>query len=237
MTLRVRENWSTIRADIRRLLRETDAAASYWTDVTLLMLFNDALDKRFLEMVEEDEGWAVDEYTTSLVANQREYELPDGADRVRRVWLITVDGGNTSEIEVRRDERPFDGVVHGASNNAVAGRWYRPTYRLLGELLVLEPRPDTAVTNGLRVEFEAPQPKLTGDASKIPARYPVVLETLLKYDTAIKAFALENNQDRSDEGYIVGLREDRDAFEKAFKSFIARRQSSVTFSRPLQLGD
>ena len=237
MAFRTRESWSTLRAAIRRLLRETAAANSFWTDATLLDLFNDALDKRFIEMVEEDEGWSVDEYTTSLVANQREYVLPEGGDRIRRVWLIRTEGGRTTEIEVGRDERPFDGVVHGVGNSAIAGNWYRPTYRLLGDLLVLEPRPDTALTDGLRVEFEAPHVKLTGDSSKIPTRYPIVLETLLKYDTAVKAFALENNQDKPDVDYVAGLREDRDAFERAFREYIKRRQSSIMYSRPLQLGD
>jgi len=237
MALRVRENWSTILAGVRLLLRETDAAKSYWSDATLLMLFNDALDQRTMEMIEEDEGWTVDEFVAGLVANQREYVLPEGGDRVRRVWFIRTEGTRVIEQEIKRDERPFDGIVHGNSGMSVAAGFYRPTFRIQGDLLLLEPRPDASYSGGLRVEFEALQPKLTGGDSKIPARYPVATETLLKYDTAIKAKALENNQDKPDADFVNGLREERVLIEAAWRQFVKKRTSSVIFSRPLTLGD
>jgi hypothetical protein len=237
MALRVREDWATIRTGVRLLLRETDAASSYWSDATLLMLFNDALDQRALEMIEEDEGWSVDEFTADLVAGQREYALPEGGDRVRRVWFIYDHGGMRDEYEIRRDERPFDGMSHGNSGYSVTGGFYRPTFRIQGDLLILEPRPDSSATAALRVEYEGLQGKIVGDAGKIPLRYPVATETLLKYDTAIKARALENNADKPDADFITGLTVERSLIEAAWKQFIKKRTTSVIFSRPMDLGD
>ena len=235
MALRTRETWATLRARIRRLLRETTGATSWWSDALLLDLYNDALDMRFMDLVSEDEGWAVEEYTANIVAGQREYTLPEGGMHVRRVALVNTSGGITIENLLEHDEKRFDSVSHGSS--VLGSSLYKPTYRLQGELLILEPEPTTSVTGGLKLEIEAPNTKLTGDSSTIDHRFPIVAETMCVYDAVMAAFAIENSQGVVDEKYVQNIGTVQAKWEFRWKQHIARRQTSPMTTRPFYLGD
>ena len=239
MALRARENWGTMRRRVRQNIGEEDETDPHWTNQFLLDLFNEHLDLRFMQMCHADEGWSVDEYVADLVANQREYTMPVGADRIRQVKLVETSGGTITETPVGRSERWFDGVVHGSQPTTLLNGYYRPTYRMIGELLLLEPRPSVSLVGGLHVDVEAPQPKLTAaDTSVLPQRFPLVMETLLVLDTAVAVFAEEDAQSETDPRVSVGrLERRRNRYEAEFLEYVESRQASPVFSRPMHLGD
>ena len=89
---RARRVWSTMRTEVRRLLRETVAADSFWTDPELLDYFNHAIDLRVMILADQHEGWVTDTYDADLVANQNEYLIPEGTGRIKRILIVNTEG-------------------------------------------------------------------------------------------------------------------------------------------------
>jgi hypothetical protein len=232
---RARRAWSVLRAEVRNLLRETVTAESFWTDAELLVYVNQALDMRVMELAEQHEGWVTDAFTANIVANQVEYTLQEGIGRVKRVVMIVPVGDDTIEVPLRRAEHWDDAVykptVATTDSNVL------PTYRLMGNLLMLEPPPTTAVTAGLRCEFELAPDRLTADDSKIAARFPNVMETLLIYDTWDIALGVEDAQGNVDEQIKGRLSQFHRKYESMFHAYTAERSFGKSFVTPYYLGD
>ena len=102
---RTSRQWTAMRAEIRRLLRETTASLSYCDDTDLLDYFNQAIDLRTMDMADAHEGWVADVINADIVGSQKEYTLPEGTGRVKRVLLIFRNTPNTIEIPLSRNER------------------------------------------------------------------------------------------------------------------------------------
>src|SRR5574338_1147076 len=99
--VRTPRTWSEIRAEIRQTLRETDANVSFWTDAELQYLVNQERDRLSMILQEAHEGHDVLPYTTNIVADQAEYQLPSYANRVIRVLRVYDDG---RELPLERSE-------------------------------------------------------------------------------------------------------------------------------------
>ena len=227
---RARRDWTALLAEIRTLLREDTSATSYWTDALLLNLFNQQTDFRVMQMAEAHEGWVTDSLVTNLVADQREYSLPEGAGRVKRVIRIFNPGTtNTTERPLERDERWSEPTYNGIFDSV-------PSYRMLGELLILEPTPQESVTNGLKIECEFAPARFTTGTDKLDLRFPDNTETLLVYDVAVAAYEVEAAQGNEPEN-LEDIRRARARYESVWMSYIEQRSFGRVFSTPHDYGD
>jgi len=233
---RSRRAWSTMRdSDIRVLLRETVAATSFWSDAQLLLLFNAAMDLRVMQAAMVDEGWMTDQYTSGLVADQREYPLPEGAGRVKRVSLKWTDGSVTRETPLDRNDQWGQNVTHVAGSPGSISS-YHPTYQLQANLILLEPSPGFTRAASLMIDLESAPARLSADADKLDLRWPDVAETLLIYDTVILALAMEHSQGGTEADYVNHLRGFQREFESAFMEYITDRTEGRTFGQPFNQG-
>lgn len=235
---RARRAWSLILAEIRRLLRETVAADSFWSDADLLDAFNTAQDLRYMDLCDADEGWFTEPYVANIVANQKEYTIPEGMDRVKRVVLIFAEGGRTIEVPLTRNERWSD-TTTTQSGVAAGSIGALPTYRIVGEEIWLEPPPTQARTNGIRIELEAAPARLVDGNSKIDLKWPAIAETLMIYDTWDIAVGMEDAQDLvSGNPVALGrLARVHSKLEAKWHQFIERRSYGRTYSTPFYTGD
>lgn len=231
---RTRRQWSTIRSEARKLLRETVADDSFWGDAELLFYANIALDLRAQQLMEVDEGWFTDRALTDLVANQKEYTLEEGVDGIKRILVQYSPSSNPVEIPLIRNERLTQPMATATSVGGPAGV---PTCRLVGELIYLEPPPTESRTNGLIVEYEALPDRLTGDASKVDLKWPSTIEGLLVLDVWDIALGVEDAQGNVNPEVRGRLQKFHEKYEKIFLENAARRLDSPNYSTPFFLGD
>jgi hypothetical protein len=231
---RSRRAWTTLLAEIRSLLRETTATGSFWSDAQLLIYFNACIDLRVMQLAILDEGWVTDQVYTDLVADQREYPLPEGAGRVKKVSLTYTLGSQNYEIELRRDDRWGKNTVHGVGSASITG--YQPTYQLQANLILLEPKPRFALASALQIDLESAPARLTTGTDKIDLRFPDVLETLLVFDTVLVALASENNAGSTAQDYVVQYREFQQRFEAVFLEYATDRTEGLVVGQPFRQG-
>lgn len=232
---RAKETWTNLLAQIRLLLGETTAASSAWTDALLLLLWNHSMDLRFGQMADVQEDWFTDPINISLVANQASYTLEAGSNSVKRVLRVRTEGGITTKVPLRRDERWMDGEVSSGASNTSSE--YLPSYRLQGGNLILNPAPAFAESNGIQVETEPFPAHFTTGSDTLPASYPDLLQTLLVWDTACAAIRVEASLGEDSEGgFINHLLAQRAELEQQFVKFIEKRQQTPTRTRPMSYG-
>jgi len=233
---RARRQWSTMRAEIRRLLRETVAADSFWSDQLLLDLFNHCMDLRASQMMSFDEGWFTDRLETDIVANQREYTVPEGSDRIKRILISRTVGNTIQEFPLYRDEMWFK-PLHSTNSASAGGYGGLPTVRFQGELLYLEPPPTESITDGLIIEMEALPDRLTVDGSKLDLKFPAITETLLEYDVWDAAMGVEDAQGNVDASVRGRLQRFHQKYESAWLELVSDRFESPFTAQPWYLGD
>lgn len=190
-----------------------------------------------MQLATLDEGWVTDQYYANLVADQREYPVPEGAGRIKRVSLLWTRGQTTWEVPLERREYWGEPVAHTAGQGSIDT--YRPTYQLQGNLIILEPAPGFAQSNALMIDLELAPNRLTGDADEIDLRFPDVMETLLTYDTAVMALQIEKSQDgaRDAVGEIMDdIRGFQRRYENMFIDYCTDRTEGVVRGRPYKLG-
>ena len=118
-----------------------------------------------------------------------------------------------------------------------------PTYRILGDRLILSWSSDSTSNIYLRIEAEAAPPQLVGDSSVLPADYPAVLESLLIYDTALAALAIEDAEDVISAERAVAVANGarlgklRDEYLARFLEYTSTRSYGATYATPFYLGD
>jgi hypothetical protein len=220
-------------AEIRLILHEPVAANSFWTDPELLMYFNMSIDKRVMELADAHEGWVTDGYTADLVAGQNSYTLPEGCGRVKRVLIVRTSGSTVVETPLIRNQKWSERAV----TTNVSGTDCLPTYRLMGEMLYLDPPYGKAITGGLKIEAETAPARLTAGASTLPQRFPDIMETVLEYDTCLLALAAEGSQGELPEGHVHHIRTEAAKVDRLFKEYIEGRTQGRTFGQGFYLGD
>ena len=203
---------------IRRIVKEEDASKSHWSDDLLKQLFNSQYLRRCAQLQMAFEGWFVLVAQRDIEANVARYSFPPNFQRLTKMELTRSDGRT---IPIQRFER------HGEVNPPPisGGDDYNPTWRLLANGFVLEPTPNTAVTNGLRIEYEGLPESLAGSNDTLHPSYPDQLESLLEYDTAVAMFDVEGVQES---GQVRSLLRLRAEWEEDWERFIDRR----VISRP-----
>lgn len=228
--MRTRRTWDEIKAEIYRNLREAEAEAPTFEPELLLDLWNESKDLREMEMCDQHEGFFVRRFTTDIVipsADQpAQYDIPEDAGRVKRVLRIFEDG---SERALIRDEKYSETVERSATGS---GDGYTPTFRLMGNRIVLEPPPTFAQAAGLAIEMEQATERFADDSSVLDDDWPVYAESLLILDTVIAAFDTEETQEGADPQVISGFRRRRNAYEARWWQFCAERTRGRTFATP-----
>lgn len=234
---RGRRTWGTLRDVIRRRLRETNATFSYWSNTDLLDYANFSLDMRSMELDDAHEGWTADALRTDLVADQREYTAAEGQGRVLRVSLVRNVGGEEVRLQLDREEHHVTDIY--SKSNISIGEWgYRPTYRLLGELILLEPAPSEDVTQGLEIEITNAPLFFSVDSSKLDLRFPVQLEELMILDVTEMALAVEAQQGNlPDPNSITRIQRLRREYEAKWMDWIAVRAASTVRGHSMNWGD
>jgi len=222
-------NWSDIRSDIRTLLRETTGSTSFWSDAELLIYANTALDLRAYQLMDAHEGWLSERFTTDIVADQKEYTLPAGHDRVKRILLRFNEGSRSREIPLVRFERWSEPMYEGSSSTGVGSV---SSYRLVGNLIYLEPPPTRNETNGLVIEMESLPDRLDEDTDTLDVRFPSFMETLLTYDTWDIALGVEDAQGNVDPQTRGRLQRFHQKLEGMFNDVTAIRSHGRVFSSP-----
>lgn len=240
MALRSRTQWSSLRDDqIYPLLREN--SSGYWSPALLLSLANHALDQRALELGEAHEGWISQSFLADTVAQQREYALPEGTERVRAVYLRYATTGPTQveELQLSRNDRIGQDYYQPNSVVTYQGGMARPEYRIQDNLLLIEPPDPETRVGGLRLEIDALPPKLTGDSSTLSLLWPLSTETLLVYDVLMLALGVEDTQGNSDEVNASHSRlvDFHRKIEASWREFIAVRNQSRVYGLGFYLGD
>ena len=230
---RVTRQWVVLRAEIRRLLRDSVAGNYYWTDADLLDLWNQCLDLRCIDLMLADEGWLSESQTFSLVPNQADYTPAAGVSRIKRV-VLSLDNGKIN-VALTRDELIGKSVYNFAS---IPSTSYFPTVRVFGAALRLSPPPTVTVTNGLIVEYEAAPLRFTLDTDTLPSGLPTdIMETVLVYDTAVAALDVEDSQGPVSDQRSVSLHRMQSKLDARFNEHIQDRLQSRVFGTPYSLGD
>lgn len=233
---RARRDWQTQRAELRRLLRETTAANSYWDDTDLLDYYNQAIDLRTIDLAQANEGWVTDPVQTDIIANQAEYLLPEGTGRVKRVLRVFNPGTNNEvKVPLTRFER---WSYPTPKYSGIGDSRHTPTYRLVGDLLYLEPPPTTSETNGLLLEIDVAPARISLDTDKLDQRFPDIMETLLIYDAWDLALGVELSMGSDvNQATIDRLSRFHQKYEARFLDYIETRSFGRVFSLPYSLGD
>lgn len=242
---RTRRTWKSLRDEARRLLREPEPTGppgvdedTGWDNQDLLDFANQSIDFRGMEMMEAHEGWMTNVFATPLVGNQREYQLPEGISRIKRIVLRFNEGGRSFEIPLIRAERWSEPMFEDNSVAAGGSVGTIPTYRMMGDKIFLEPPPTTGANTQLLIEAEGLPPRLIGnDNDLLPQVFPDIYETLFIYDIVATALAQEDSQGNLQEGYVNHLGQIRRRYEKAWADTIAVRTHGRVFSSPYYLGD
>lgn len=233
---RARRAWSDIRDDIRSLLRETTAAASFWSDADLQLYWNLCQDMRAAEMMLAHEGWWKERKSVALVSQQKEYLMEEGTDRIKRIMVVHTAGARIVEQTLVRDERHDAGFVTD-TGGGLTGLGTLPTYRLVGDLIYLEPPPAEVANKTLVIELESAPEWIAADGTKPDYRWPSIAETMLILDCAIFALKIENSQGNADPGVQMGLEATRAEMDRTWKKVISTRSYGPTYARRNSMGD
>lgn len=158
-------NAVTFAAYVRRQTRTT---ATTLPDATLLLYMNKVKDTIANMIVERDEDYFVTPQTANLVANQREYPLPqDILNRIERVEA-KLDGTNFIKLEVldqsQYSEVSDETTIINSFSNGKGGAFYD----IIRSSIYLYSGTITSVTNGLKIWANAYPPDISSLASTEP---------------------------------------------------------------------
>lgn len=212
------DNLLQFRTRIRRYLRELNPETSFWTDSFLNQLFNAQYRRRCTQLIMAFEGWFVLVAIRDIESGKSTYGFPDGLQRLQKTEMVRSDGRT---VPIERHERHDEANV---SNSTVGGGdQYSPTYRMLGNGIVLEPDPIAAVTGGLRIEYAGLPVMLSADTDKLNPSFPEILDELVVLDTTVAALQAEGVHEQGPMAAIFRLREE---WEWDWERFIDQRTIS-----------
>lgn len=202
-------------ARIRRYLRETNKATSFWDQSFLEQLFNKSYLRRCGQLIMAYEGWFTVIATRNLEANKERYGFPTGLQRLLKLELVRTDG-RTQPLErwERHDE------INIASDGVGSGDQYSPRFRPLGNGFVLEPGPNEDVIGGIRMEYTGLPKQLSGSGDNLHPSFPELYDELVVLDTVVTALYAEGLHEMGPSRAIGKLRED---WEWDFERFIDNR--------------
>ncbi|RMG70787.1 MAG: hypothetical protein D6710_06835 [Nitrospirae bacterium] len=138
---------SSLVARVRRNIREFDP--EYFTDEELLGFINEAHQKVYDELCMFYDGWFKQSTTISLVAGQIEYDLPTDFKRLLKV-ILQKSGGTLLNRPIKLRYIPYQQYE---DFNQVYTTLDTLSYYLAGTKIGVLPKPKTAVTDALKIEY------------------------------------------------------------------------------------
>lgn len=218
-------NFQNIKTGIRRYLRETNSATSYWSDQFLAQLFNASYRRRCAQLIMAHEGYFTSIATRDLVDGTSQYSFPTGFLRLLKIELVR-SSGNT--VPIRRWER-HEGI--NPADVSALGDSYTPTYRPLGNGFILEPTPQDTVTNGIRIEFAGVPAELSADGDTMHPSFPEIFEELIVLDTVVACFDAEGQQESGQVRSILRLRAEMESdWERFVDTRVVAKQEVQPFT-------
>lgn len=152
-----------------------DVDANYFTRAQIKLWINNG-QKETQKLVEQAfEGHFIKCVETTLVVNQREYELPTDFKRLHRLEVV-ISGSTYQTQSVTRL-----GKITPNQQDVLARSGAPIGYYFKGTQLILVPVPDTAKTLRMEYAYRIPDLSANGDTSEIPKEYhehAVVLATI-----------------------------------------------------------
>lgn len=197
----------------RNWLHETTTAASFFTDDFLKRLINSNYRRRCAQLVMAHEGYFKLVATRDIVADQGTYAWPNGFERCQKMELVRTDG---TTVPVHSNERHF----HANFPPSSGGDNYNPTWRMVSGGFVLEPAPNEAVDEGIRIEYTGVPTLLTDDDDAFHPDFPRSFDELVILDAAIAAL---DSEDLMETGQIKTALRQRQEFEFDFLRYIDSR--------------
>ena len=207
--------YAQLRTGIRRYLRETNSATSYWDNNFIQQIFNGSYRRRCSQLIMAFEGWFVSIAIRNLEKDAAQYAFPTGFIRMQKLEMVRSDGRT---IPIRRFERHE--AVNPSGQSVGVGDQYTPTYRPLGNGFILEPTPQETVTNGVRMEYASVPAELSADADTMHPSFPEIFEELVVLDTVVACFDAEGQQESGQVRSVLRLRAE---FEEDWTRFIDNR--------------
>src|SRR3990167_7059362 len=143
--------WQNILSNIRTILDE--ATATRWTNAEVQLETNNGYQEVVTAVMETFEDYYLTQATTSLVADQQEYQLPSDFFKVRRVE-VNYDASNSDSIPQRALPVNMDEVRRDLGNQTIGVSFIRkPGYYLSHDNIGIIHVPPEASTNGLKIWY------------------------------------------------------------------------------------
>ena len=224
---RARRTLAELITECQTLLGEPNSP--FFTSDLLKIFFNQSQDRRLVELANAFEGWNSEIVSCDLVADQSTYRLPEGIGRLLRVVYVAEDGYE----RVLNQHRKGEGLWTTTGNTVEP-----QSYRLVGEFIEVTPPPAISLDDALKIEYETIPDRITDDADKIPAAWPVTFETLLVLDTCIAALDYESAQAAGDERgpLVASFMRRRSEIEAALSTNVSERAAGRLFGSPFDWG-
>ena len=230
MEVRVARTFAQLRAEIRRMVKESRPNDQGFSDDIILDAFNRCKDLREMDLTDTGQGHNIEVYYADLVAGQEDYSIPTQGARTRRL-LRYVAAQNTFypvEMEGLQIYPTYMGGIFSDEN-------YFPTYRILGASYILTPPPSVDIPAGLRIELESPSSRITAVNQALPQNWDFYGESMLIYDTVIELYDIEGAQGMPTEGMLSSLVIKRNEYLQAWKNHIPQRSFGPRYTQPMNI--
>jgi len=211
------DNLGGLRDRVRRWLHETAPGTSFWSDTFIDQQINAAYRKRCSDLVMAFEGFFTNVATRNIVADQARYAWPPGFERLTKLEIVRTDG---TTVPLERHERHYH-VNYSATGG---GDSYLPRYRPLSGGFVLEPTPNTAVTDGLRLEYYGLPTLMQANGDSMHVDFPRSLDELVVLDATLACLDSENLLET---GSVRSVLRARGEWETNFERYIDNRMIST----------
>jgi len=130
----------TIRTNARYKLNET--SAKFWTDAELNSYINEGNRYYWSLLILAQDPLTIKETNLTITSGTESIALPSDFIKIRLIERAF----DSYDIPLKYKER-YD-TANGTSTSS-AGNTYLPSYRVMGSNLILEPTPQSTLTNGL----------------------------------------------------------------------------------------
>lgn len=178
----------TIRANVRRNLGE--ATARFYTNTDLNQFIGEAYGHYSLKMIEEGDGYFETTTYLDLVANTPTVSIASLTPpflTISMLWRMT----STAQFPLFPKETRF---VPVSTLYSAAGDAYRPTFKMQGTNIILEPMPQASETGsataGLKLDYNY-IPTLptasSADGFTFDSCFPVIHEPMIELYATIRA--------------------------------------------------
>jgi hypothetical protein len=218
----INDNLAGLRDRTRRWLHEVDSSSSFWSNTFIDQQVNVSYRRRSAQLVMAYEGFFTNTATRNLVADQGRYAWPPGFERLTKLEIVRSDG---TTVPIERDERHYR-VKFPATNNQDS---YLPTYRPISGGFVLEPAPQDAVTDGIRLEYSGLPTLMQVDGDSLHVDFPRSFDEIVVLDAAI---ACADSENLLETGAVRAMLRMRSDWELDWERYIDGRMTSINKIHP-----